>query len=1395
MLGLPGYRVTEEVFSGVRTVIYRGYDERQQRPVIVKVINADYPSLEDVTRLRNEYAIAHGMEGSGIVKSYKLENYRNSFALVMEDFGGESLDRHIGDNGLNIEDFLKIAIGITEGLRQVHENAIIHKDIKPSNIIINRETGQVKITDFSIASRLSVENTSIATNPTELVGTLAYMSPEQTGRMNRSVDYRTDFYSLGVTFYEMLTGQLPFTTEDPMDLVHCHLAKEVVPPHQLKPEIPEVISDIILKLTAKTAEARYQSAAGLKYDLETCQFQLQSSGRMENFVLASRDRGNQLLIPQKLYGREEEVATLLAAFDRISSGTTEMMLVSGYSGIGKTSIVNEVHKPIVRQRGYFISGKFDQFRRNIPYAALVEAFSKLMRQLLTETAANLEIWKQKLLGALGSNGQVIVDVIPEVELIIGPQPEIPELGPTESQNRFSRVFQQFLGVFCQPEHPLVMFLDDLQWVDSASLKLLYQLTTSPDRQYLLAIGAYRDNEVSPTHPLIQTLEKLQADGAVVNNIVIQPLSRLHVNQLVADTIHESAISQRLDAFSELVFSKTQGNPFFLTQLLKALYSEGLLGYDVGSGTWQWDIAEIQAVGTTDYSVVELVARAIQKLSPKTQHILKMAACIGNRFNLEVLAIVSEASPLETGAQLWEALQAGLILPLSESYKIPLVFRQEESAAMMVRDVKVDYRFLHDRVQQAAYSLIPEADKKATHLKIGQLLLENTTPAERQDNIFAIVNQLNFGTDLLQVQAEKDALAELNLIAGQKAKAATAYEAALRYLHIAFELLGGESWERNYDLTLGVYVQLVEAEYLNGNFEPAKQLSELVLRKAKTLLEQVKIYEIKIQSEFSQFQMQAAIDTALPVLETLGVSLATSADTNALMVGIQAKLNAENKQIQDLADLPPMTDPYKLAAVRILLTVISAIILTNPAVYPLVVLNAVHLCINYGNPPQASGVYAYYGMYLCTGVGDLNSGYQFGKLAVRLLEKLNARELTALVLHIDNAFIKHWKEPARDTIELTLEGFQAGLETGNIEYAGYNALDYCMFRLFAGEHLISVENDYAKYAAILGKLKQEYTLYYTNVCRQIVLNFAGKAENKLRLISQNINVEELLPKWVEAKNYYLLFIAYLAKTILAYSFGDYGQAIDYAREGGKYEVGNGGLIVTPLHNFYQSLSLLGGYNQAQAGEQEEFLAKIQVNQEQMKVWAENAPANYQHKYDLVEAEKSRVLGDDGAALSLYERAITGAKKHQYIQEEAIACERAGEFHLKRGQQTMGRFYLTEAYYGYIRWGAVAKVKDLEERHPKFLAKIAERNNAGISIGQTTVTSTGGSSQVFDVAAVIKASQAISGEIVISELLEQVMKIVLQNAGAQKGCLILYRSGNPRIEAAGAVQGKDVTVQKC
>ncbi len=1410
MIFLAGYQITEKVYSGVNTVIYRGIWEKHKLPVVIKMPIAEYPTLEEITRLRHEYKIRKPLrEITEIINSYRTETHNNGIALILEDFGGVALSDFLMTAKLDLKQFLIIGIQLVTGLGKIHQHQIIHKDIKPHNVIINPTDNCVKITDFSIASCLLRENaTSSYSNLLE--GTLAYMSPEQTGRMNRAIDYRSDFYSLGVTFYEMLTGELPFSAIDPLELVHCHIARTAPSPRSLNPEIPEAISAIVMKLLAKTAENRYQTAEGLKFDLEFCLAKLQASGNIYDFTAGNADRASQLLIPQKLYGRETEVAALLSAFERVSGvekntaspSRSELILVSGYSGIGKTAIVNEVQKPIVRQRGYFIAGKFDQFKRNIPYASLIQAFQSLIRQLLTESNASIQTWKEKLLTALGSNGQVVADVIPEVELIVGKQPEVPQLGPTESQNRFNRVFKQFISVFAAQSHPLVVFLDDLQWADSASLKLIELLVTDSDSKYLLIIGAYRDNEVSATHPLIQTIEKIAeipqlGIQPIVSNIILDPLGLSHVQELIADTLG-GQITQKIELLAELLFNKTQGNPFFLTQLLRALHQENLLVYDFQSGAWQWDLEHIQAIGITDCNVVELLARNIKKLPAAAQSALKLAACIGNQFNLEVLAIVSEKSQKETALNLWDTLQAGLVLPLSNDYKIPLVFEGAETGLAGLQDVKVDYKFLHDRVQQAAYSLIAEEQKQETHLKIGQLLLQNTAPEARKDNIFALVNQLNFGIGattgglpLLTSESEKCDLAELNLIAGQKAKAAAAFEPALRYFNLGIEILNSvfrlgdkesevnSSWQSHYDLTLALHTEAMEAEYLNTNLQQAETVGELILQEATTQLDAVKVYEIKIQMYVNTMQLARAFDTGLQALEMMGFPLSKIQELAAYEMILP--------QFEDLGNLPKMTEPDLIAVIKLLQSIITPALAVNPEISVQIVFSQVNLCIQCGYSDITALSYAWYGTLLCA-FGEIEKGYHAGQLAVRLLEQFDVKPLICPVYNMFNSFIRPWKEHAKESLAPLQEALQNGLEFGSLDYVGYCVSNYCLYLFLTGGQLESLLNKQLLYVNLSEEIGNPYIAMEINVERQLNLNLQGLATDKYRLIGEAIDELTLLPQLQAANNSWTLFHLYLAKGILFYLLKDGAGAVANISQALEYIKSIIGVMSLAVHNFYYSLALLAVYPTADT--QAEYLQQVEANQEKMQHWAFHAPMNFLHKYELVEAEKARVLGEKDKAIDYYDRAIQNAAAQGYIQEEALANELAAEYYLSTGREKVAKTYMTDAYYGYIRWGANAKVADLEERYPQLIVRMPEidtylgSNNFTLTATSSTVIE---SQKSLDFDTVMKASLAISGEIVLDSLLEKMMGILLENAGAQTGCLIASKSGEFVVEAAGEVDG--------
>ncbi|WP_375491911.1 AAA family ATPase [uncultured Nostoc sp.] len=1406
LVSIPGYGISEELYNGSRTLVYRGYRETDSLPVVIKLLKNPYPSFGELLQFRNQYTIAKNLNSPLIIQTYSLEPYQNGYALVMEDFGGISLKNYFTSNQgryiTSCEEFLRIAIALCNTLDVLYRERIIHKDIKPANILINPESKQVKLIDFSIASLLPRETQTLI-NPNILEGTLAYISPEQTGRMNRGIDYRTDFYSLGVTFYELLTGVLPFKSNEPMELVHCHIAKQ--PPSVIRDEIPQVLSDIVMKLMAKNAEDRYQSALGLKFDLENCLHQLQQTGIINTFEIAQRDVCDRFIIPDKLYGRATEVSALLQAFERVSLGATEMMLVAGFSGIGKTVVVNEVHKPIVRQRGYFIKGKYDQFGRNIPFSAFVQAFRDLMGQLLSESDAQIQQWRNQILSAVGENGQVIIEVIPELEKIIGGQTPAIELSGTAAQNRFNLLFQKFTQVFTSAEHPLVMFLDDLQWADSASLKLIQLLMA--DTKHLLLIGAYRDNEVNPGHPLMLTLSEIQKTQATINTITLAPLSQGQVNQLVADTLKcQESLAWNL---SQLVSQKTQGNPFFASQFIKTLHQENLIKFDFESGCWQCDMVQVITLAVTD-DVVAFMAFQLRKLPQSTQNILQLAACIGNQFDLATLAIVSEQSEIEAAADLWKALQEGLILPLSDVYKfyqdetansyLPIANRNKQIA--ISNEQLASYKFLHDRVQQAAYSLIPDDQKQVVHLHIGQLLQQKLSVSEHAEKLFDIVEHLNRGRALLTQPSERETLAQVNLKAGTKARSATAYAAARVYLQTGIELLQTDCWLHQYELTLNLYVAAAEASYLNGDFEGMEQLAAVVLQQALTILDKVKIYEVKIAERTNQSQMLEAIAVGREVLSQLGVELPSTPDEAQIGKVLQNLANQQSgNDLSALVNLPSMTDPTAQAAMQILGVLFPAVLQGMPGLLPLLGATMVRLSLQFGNAPASAVGYALHGMVLCAFLGEVETGYGFGRLALTLLLRLNAQSMKSLTLTLSGAFIQHHQEALRATLPMLKDGYTAGIETGDFLSAGYSLMSYVNMAIFAGVDLDTLASEFAAYSAALAQMKQDAAHIHSNAVRQTVQHLRETVSQPDYLIGTIYDETVMLPKHQQDNDLCAIALVYIYKLLLAYCFGNYQAAFDYITQSKSYLMAVSGLVFVPVFHFYAALTHLAVFPTQPEVEQGELIAAIATHQTALHQWAHNAPMNYLHKWYLVEAERCRVLGEKVTASEHYDRAIALATEHQFINEAALANELAAKFYLDWGRQRIAIDYMIEAYYGYARWGAKAKVADLEKRYPQLLASILQQTRTAFSVNETvfalgTVTSTSSSSSVsdsLDLAAILKASQTISGEIELEKLLSSLLSILIENAGADKCVLMLLRDDRLLIKGSISVGTEPVVLQ--
>lgn len=1367
--GIPGYRVSAVLYHSGRISVYRAIRESDNRPVIVKALNPSARGADNLSLHARERDIVRLLGGKGAVALSDGATSESSPVIEFEDFGGESLKSLARSRPFALPECLALGVKIADALASVHAAGVIHKDINPSNIAYNPKTDELRIIDFGSATSLAREQPSLG-SPDVLEGTLAYISPEQTGRMNRSIDYRADFYSFGVSLYELLTGRLPFEESDPLSLVHAHLAKEPASPSSVAAHVPPAVSAIVLKLLAKMAEDRYQSALGIKHDLDECRRQLKEAGEIHVFPLGRFDASDALRLSQRLYGREAELETLLASFERAAGGGREIAMVIGYSGIGKTSLVRELYKPITARRGYFISGKFDQLQRNVPYKAIINAFQELTRQLLGENEKQLAGWKEKLAAALGGNGRIIIDIIPEIELILGPQPPLPALDPVQEQNRFNLALANFIRVFCRLEHPLTVYLDDLQWIDPASLKLLTHLIGDPSLRHLFFVGAYRDNEVNAAHPLMDALDRLQKSGALIHTLTLHPLKAEHVRQMVADTICMPPAA--VEPLADLILKKTGGNPFFTEEFVKSLHADRLLEFDRQKGAWHWDLREIEAKGFSD-NVVDLMVAKLKRLEPETQKALQLAACIGNQFDAATLSVIYQKSLPETMAALQDAIAAELVIPIGTS----LSWSPSGDG-----ELRVVSRFAHDRIQHAAYILIPEAQRMLAHLEIGRLLMHELSKDDRQEQLFEIVNHLNIGLPLITEEAEKESLVDLNLEAARRARRSNAYDAALNYFQTGLTLLGEAGWQHHYGVALAMHTEGAHAALLARNFDAVDALVDRAIANAKTLLDSIDAYAVRIESLIAQIRMADAATLGFRVLKLLGVSFPAKCDRRRLMFEYwRVKLALWGKSTDALLNAPLMRDPERLAEMRIIPHVLTATYFTMPMHTALIAMRAVRISARYGNTPFSAFAYASYGTFLCTTVEQMAEGRKFGELALALVDRLNAVGLKAKVIDLVYGLIFHWTEHLRAMSEPLAAGVRAGLEYGDLEFAAHCTANHIVALFHSALSLSDIDVQAKRYRGIAKGLT--HTSLF--IRRQCALNLMGRTEDPCELKGEAFDETESLPRLLKQKEAASMLAYYPCKIILAFLFERYPDALRYNNEFKKWlRLGIGLGLIAP-HFFFEALVKLAAYADQSPVERKQTLEAVDGIYSRLRAWARYAPMNLSHRLYLIDAERARVLRQHQRAAECYDLAIAAAKKNEYVGEEAIAYELAGKFYLTQDRAHLAYGCLREARDAYARWGAAAKVKHLERKYP---ALIEGRSGmlAASDVGSTIVTD----SFSMDLKGLMRALKDIASEQIHTQLLEKIITVAMEVAGAQKALLFLRNDADGLVlEAeADAARGK-------
>jgi PAS domain S-box-containing protein len=1343
------------VRQDAESVLYRGQREPDGAPALLLALAAEHPGSESLGRLEHEHRLKNELAPEWAVQPLQILHQDGRPMLLLADPGGDFLDHLLGQP-MELTQFLHISIALSGTLARLHACGLIHKDLKPANILIEPKTGAVRLMGFGIASRLPRERQAPAP-PEFIAGTLAYMAPEQTGRMNRSIDARSDLYSLGVTLYEMLTGVLPFVAADPLEWVHCHIARQPVPPRERVKRIPEPVSAIIMKLLAKTAEERYQTAAGVQADLRRCLAERDTEGDIAPFPLGAHDVSDRLHIPERLYGREREFGTLLSAFERVvEAGVSELVLVSGYSGIGKSAVVNELHKALVPPRGLFAAGKFDQYKRNVPYATLSQAFQTLVRQILCKSEAEVSQWRDALREALGVNGQLIVNLIPELELVIEKQPPVADLPPQDAQRRFQRVFRHFLDVFARPEHPLALFLDDLQWLDAATLALMEDLLTHSDVRHLLLIGAYRDNEVSPSHPLMRTLDAIRKSGARVHEIVLSPLALDDVGQLVADALR----SERAQPLAKLVYEKTGGNPFFTIQFLTALAEEHLLRFDTDSASWIWDLARIRGKGYTD-NVVELMIGKLKRLPTITQEALKLLACLGNVAEIGTLTMIGDQSEDALHTASWEAARTGLIFRLDGSYA-----------------------FLHDRVQEAAYALIPERERAMAHLAIGRVLASRTAPEELEEKIFEIVNQLNRGAALLIDRNEKTQVATLDLRAGRKAKAAAAYASANVYLAAGMALLDEGDWRSQYDLMFSLWLERADCEFLSSNFDEAERLISELLARSTSKVDQAAVYRVKVDLHVVKSENAQAVNSALECLRLLGIEMSAHPTREQVHAEYEKVWkNLDERSIESLIDLPLMTDREMQAAMSTLSLLYPPALFTDLNLVYLHLCHMVNVSLKYGTTDASTPGYAWFGTILGPQFHRYTDGYRFGKLACELVEKRDFLAYKAKT-YFSMEMVVLWTQPITTALQYIRAAFRAGVETGDLTIACYSCNHAITDLLLRGDPLDEVWCETERGLNFVRKAGFRDVADVIVSQQRFIQNMRGETRTFSTFSDAEFHEETFEADLGEDRMSTMVCWYWIIKLQARFLSGDYDAAIAAAQKAEALLWSSDSHIQLLDYYYYSALAIAAVYNTAPLDRQREWLQLLRAHVDQLREWAENCSATFPDKHALVSAEIARIEGRDLDAMRLYEQTIQLAREHGLVQNEGLAHELAARFYAERGFEVFAHTYLRNARYCYLRWGALGKVRQLDQLYPHL---------RGDEPAPGPTSTIGASVEHLDLATVIKVSQAVSGEIVLEKLIDTLMRTAIEHAGAERGLLILPRSDELRITAEATTSGDTVVVR--
>lgn len=1349
---MTNYTIENQVYESTKTAVFRAVKLGTQEPVIIKISKKEYPTVDENNSYRQEYDFLKVIDELGVRKVIDFFTHEHRPGLILEDFSGVPLKDYFDKYKFDLKEFLKLSVKIADGIEMIHRHRVIHKDINPSNILWNRETNQLKIIDFGISTQL-FRDTQELVKASELQGTLKYISPEQSGRVNRVIDYRTDFYSFGITLYEMFTGFVPFESEDPMELIYAHIAKEARPPIELNSKCPQALSDIILKLISKNAEDRYQSINGIQFDLQKCLTCL-DAGDAVDFKVGQNDISEKFLVSEKLYGRDQEINRLSGAFNRVAKGEKEVVLFSGNSGVGKSALVHEVQKETFVDNSFFIYGKCDRFKRHIPYYGIIQAVQDLIKQLLLEDTDNLNIWVEKIRQAVGNIGQVLIDLVPDLELIIGPQPELKSLPPEETQNRFNFVFQNFFNIFASAEHPLRVFIDDLQWADRSSFKTFSNLLSDPSLSHFLLIGAYRDKEVDEPHPFNRFIQSLKSIDLKWQNYNLLPLNEVDIQSMLSDILHVS--TKKTVTLTDVIQKKTNGNPFFIKEFLGKMRAEGLIFVKRTSdkAEWDWDISKITNAVITD-NVIELMTNKFTHLKPATLEIIKVACAIGISFEIDLLALVCDITKTEVLTKLGGAVEEGLI----------------------IREKNM-FRFVHDQVYEAVYhDLMDEKERTSLHYQVGHTLIGIMEKKSSSDLIVNISDQFNRSVSLLS-DIEKQKLVTFNFKVAQRAKASIAYESALQYLDRCIDLFSDGIWDQMYEQTFSIYLEKLECSFLLKNRSEADVLSNLLLEKSNCLIDTIKVMMIQIQD--SNIKNVVALEIGKNALKKLGIRLPDKVKTPHIIAEVvKNKIKLRNKNYDSLIDNCENTNQKVILAVAIMKFCIRRAILADPNLMALLLLKIVNLSLKYGSSVESPYCYATFGAMLADKTNDIEGGYNLGLASLKLAHSSDSPIVLAETLAVFSQIVMQYKEPYQMCLERLKEATELCLENGAYYHGSYTVAIYLYFLLYSGASLSKIKDYAERVLPSIEKMGEYSSQVHFNIYRQCTLNLLGEAKDPELLKGESFDEEIDLPQLLQKGELLCLSFYSLCKLQLLYLFHDFSKGIQVVEEYEKYL--DSGLTSNIMFFYFQALLYSGAYATTSKKNKKKFEKKLNRIEKQYKTWSHHNPSNFKSRYLLIRAENQRIKGGEfESILKLYHRSIKAADKNKLIHEQAIGNECTARFLIDRGFDELSKKYMVEAHYCYTSWGAVTKVKELEEKYPYLIFAKSKNDEVDANQLSVTTTSSGSFDIQLDLTSILKASQTLSSEVQIKSLLEKLMGILIENAGAQRGVLIENIEGKLMIQ---------------